>query len=52
MKKTYQKPTTEVVNVELQQFCETSTDIGIGGNYGGGDVQSRDDDFDLWDALK
>ena len=51
MKKTYQKPAMEIVNVELQQFCQAS--IGIGRNYDGeSEVLSRDDDFDLWDVLK
>ena len=46
MKKTYIKPTTEFVNVELQQFCEVS--IGIGGNYDGEtEVLSLDTDFSI-----
>ena len=48
MKKTYINPTTEVVNIETAQMIALS----VGGPYEGGDIESRDDDFDIWDAIK
>ena len=51
MKKAYINPTTEVVDVELQQFCATS--IGVGKNYDGeSDVLSRDNEFDIWSLIE
>ena len=49
MKKAYINPTTEVINVELQQFCEAS--IGIGDkNYDGDDILSGDE-IDVWSII-
>jgi hypothetical protein len=47
MKKTYKHPDMKVVKIQTQKFLAASTQLGIGGNYKGGDVQSRGfDDFD------
>ena len=48
MKKAYINPTTEVINVELQQFCEAS--IGIGENYDVDDILSGDE-IDVWSII-
>jgi hypothetical protein len=47
MKKTYKHPDMKVVKIQTQKFLAESTTLGIGGNYSGGDVQSRgfSDDF-------
>ena len=52
MKKTYQKPTMEVVNVELQQFCAGSDAIPMGGNYDGKTDVLSNDEFDIWSLIE
>ena len=49
MKKAYINPTTEVINVELQQFCEAS--VGIGENYDGDDSILSGDEIDVWSII-
>ena len=49
MKKAYINPTTEVVNVELQQFCEAS--VGINGEYDGESGILSDDEIDVWSII-
>lgn len=49
MKKIYQKPNTEIVEVELQQMMAESDTVTKGGSYNGSaTIESRsfDDDWD------
>ena len=47
MKKTYQKPAMEIVNVELHQLCQDS--INFGENFdGNNDNILSNDNFGLW----
>lgn len=56
MKKTYQKPAMVVINVKPEVMLDGSRSLGIGENYSGGDILSKErgtrnaaDDFDdLW----
>lgn len=43
MKKKYMIPTTEVVKIESHKIMAGSP--GLGGNYGGGTILSREEDF-------
>ena len=55
MKKIYQQPNTEIVEVELQQMIAESDTVGKGGSYDGQmTIESRrynyDDEYeDEWD---
>ncbi len=44
MKKTYKKPTTEIIDVALQNMIAAS-EINKGGSYSGGTIQSREGGF-------
>ena len=44
MKKKYINPAMEIVKIETQQVIAGS--LGLGGEYGGGGVLSREFDFD------
>ena len=48
MKKTYQNPEIKVVKVQMAQMIAASTDVTLGGSYGGGEIQSRRNGS-LWD---
>ena len=56
MKKTYMQPSVEVVKVQTETMIAASDSLGLGGQYSGGEIQSKergtrnsDDDFgDLW----
>lgn len=45
MKKTYMKPQTEAIELELQGLIATSTPVFGGGGSGSGDSREFDDDF-------
>ena len=49
MKKTYINPATEIVNVETAQMIALSTGDSYNGND---DIESRDDEFDIWNVIK